>query len=67
VGASFFHSLISMLLIIFKMNVQLSLKLRKNEVGTLLNLKSHEASKASKREHIRELLIKNFFNKYLPD
>ena len=49
------------------MNVQLSLKLRKNEVREIINLKSHEASKASKREHIRELLIKNFFNKYLPD
>jgi hypothetical protein len=49
------------------MNVQLSLQLRKNEVRETLNLKSHEASKASKREHIRDLLIKNFFNKYLPD
>ena len=49
------------------MNVQLSLQLRKNEVREIINTKNHEAEKASKRDHIREILIKNFFNKYLPE
>ena len=49
------------------MNVQLSLQLRKSDRKIQIITQSHESQKLSKREHIRELLIKNFFNKYLRD
>jgi hypothetical protein len=49
------------------MNVQLSLQLRKSERKIQIISQNHETQKLSKREHIRELLIKNFFNKYLRD
>ncbi len=49
------------------MNVQLSLQLRKNDKKIQIISQNHETQKLSKRDHIRELLIKNFFNKYLRD
>lgn len=46
------------------MDASASLKLRQTDLKTILSQKNHAIEKSQKREHIREILVKNFCRKH---